>query len=48
MSWASLMALAVLFWHPFLRLKRILSSATKLEESEQHLVAFCRKRVDGA
>src|ERR1700720_3813784 len=29
-------------------LKRFLCSGTKLEEPEQHFVAFCRKRVDGA
>src|ERR1700690_3921298 len=29
-------------------LKRFLGSAAKLEEPEQHFVAFCRKRVDGA
>src|SRR5258708_6376097 len=29
-------------------LKRFLGSDTKLEEPEQHFVAFCRKRVDGA
>src|SRR5882757_8569157 len=28
-------------------LKRLLCSRTKLEEPEQHFVAFCRKRVDG-
>src|SRR5258708_13872757 len=29
-------------------LKRFLGSDTKLEEPEQHFVAFCRKRVDGS
>src|SRR5712671_1995326 len=29
-------------------LKRFLCSGTKLEKPEQHFVAFCRKRVDGA
>jgi len=36
------------FGIPTVHLKGILCSATKLEESEQHLVAFRRKRDDGA
>src|ERR1700676_280996 len=36
------------FGIPSAHLKLLLRSGTKLEESEQHLVAFGGKRVDGA
>src|SRR6266849_4488452 len=36
------------FGIPTVHPKRFLCSGTKLEEPEQHFIAFCRKRVDGA